>query len=83
MISKIISKFEDNEVLLIYFSFERENKFNYWSNGSESVFKCLLGLYNIDSGEIKYDGRSSSEMNDFDKLNLRRDMGWCFKGVLY
>ena len=51
------------------------------SGSGKTVFlKCLLGLYNIDSGEIKYDGRSSLKMNDFEKLNLRRDMGMVFQG---
>jgi len=83
-VKSISKKFEDNEVLSdINSRFERgkTNLIIGQSGSGKTVFlKCLLGLYNIDSGEIKYDGRSSSEMNDFDKLNLRRDMGMVFQG---
>jgi phospholipid/cholesterol/gamma-HCH transport system ATP-binding protein len=83
-VKSISKKFEDNEVLSdINSRFERgkTNLIIGQSGSGKTVFlKCLLGLYNIDSGEIKYDGRSNSEMNDFDKLNLRRDMGMVFQG---
>ena len=83
-VKSISKKFEDNEVLSdINSRFERgkTNLIIGQSGSGKTVFlKCLLGLYNIDSGEIKYDGRPSSEMNDLDKLNLRRDMGMVFQG---
>ena len=83
-VKSISKKFEDNKVLSNINSHFERGKTNLiigQSGSGKTVFlKCLLGLYNIDSGEIKYDGRSSSEMNDFDKLNLRRDMGMVFQG---
>ena len=83
-VKSISKKFEDNEVLSDINSHFVRGKTNLiigQSGSGKTVFlKCLLGLYNIDSGEIKYDGRSNSEMNDFDKLNLRRDMGMVFQG---
>ncbi len=73
-VKSISKKFEDNEVLSdINSRFERgkTNLIIGQSGSGKTVFlKCLLGLYNIDSGEIKYDGRSSSEMNDFDKESI-------------
>lgn len=51
------------------------------SGSGKTVFlKCLLGLHIINKGEIIYDGKSSNEMSDFDKLNLRREMGMVFQG---
>ena len=37
-------------------------------------------MHIINKGEIIYDGKSSNEMSDFDKLNLRREMGMVFQG---
>ena len=51
------------------------------SGSGKTVFlKCLLGLHIINKGEIIYDGKSSNVMSDFDKLNLRREMGMVFQG---
>ena len=39
-------------------------------SGKTVLLKCLLGLYNINSGEISYDGVHSSEMDSNNKLEL-------------
>ena len=39
-------------------------------SGKTVLLKCLLGLYNINSGEISYDGIHSSEMDSSNKLEL-------------
>ena len=61
-VKSISKKFEDNEVLSdINSRFERgkTNLIIGQSGSGKTVFlKCLLGLYNIDSGEIKYDGKN-------------------------
>ncbi|HCY47534.1 MAG TPA: ABC transporter ATP-binding protein [Alphaproteobacteria bacterium] len=49
-------------------------------SGKTVLIKCLLGLYNINSGEISYDGIHSSEMDSNNKLELRREMGMVFQG---
>jgi len=49
-------------------------------SGKTVLLKCLLGLYNINSGEISYNGIHSSEMDSNDKLELRREMGMVFQG---
>ncbi len=49
-------------------------------SGKTVLLKCLLGLYNINSGEISYDGTLSSEMDSNNKLELRREMGMVFQG---
>ena len=49
-------------------------------SGKTVLLKCLLGLYEADSGEIIYDGLSSKEMSSDDKLNISREMGMVFQG---
>ena len=44
-------------------------------SGKTVLLKCLLGLYDVDSGEIIYDGISSKNMNHDDKLEISRKMG--------
>jgi phospholipid/cholesterol/gamma-HCH transport system ATP-binding protein len=42
--------------------------------------KCLVGLYEVDSGMISYDGRNFSEMNFEQRKNLRQEIGMLFQG---
>ncbi len=51
------------------------------SGSGKTVFlKCLLGLFEQDSGTISYDGKIYSELTDAEKRNLRADMGMVFQG---
>ena len=49
-------------------------------SGKTVLLKCLLGLYDVDSGDIVYDGISSKDMNSNDKLEISRQMGMVFQG---
>ena len=49
-------------------------------SGKTVLLKCLLGLYEVDSGEIIYDGLSSKNMNIDEKLEISRKMGMVFQG---
>ncbi len=49
-------------------------------SGKTVLLKCLLGLYQVDSGEIIYDGLSSKNMNSDEKLKISRQMGMVFQG---
>ena len=49
-------------------------------SGKTVLLKCLLGLYEVDSGEIIYDGLSSKNMNSDEKLEISRQMGMVFQG---
>jgi len=42
--------------------------------------KCLVGLYEVDAGEIIYDGLSFTKMNDEEKKMLRQQIGMLFQG---
>lgn len=51
------------------------------SGSGKTVFiKCLVGLFEPDSGEIDYDGQVFSEMNDEQRKELRQQIGMLFQG---
>src|ERR1700748_2016702 len=49
-------------------------------SGKTVLMKCLVGLFEPDSGEISYDGRNFSEMNEEHRKELRRSIGMLFQG---
>ena len=49
-------------------------------SGKTVLLNCLLGLYEVDLGEIIYDGLSSKNMNPNEKLEISRQMGMVFQG---
>jgi phospholipid/cholesterol/gamma-HCH transport system ATP-binding protein len=51
------------------------------SGAGKSVFlKSLVGLFEIDNGEIYYDERKLSQLDDDKRKELRTDMGMVFQG---
>ena len=51
------------------------------SGSGKTVFlKCLIGLIQPNSGEIRYNGRDITEMRAREMKRLRRDMGMLFQG---
>ncbi len=51
------------------------------SGSGKTVFlKCLIGLVQPSSGEIRYNGRDITEMRGREMKRLRRDMGMLFQG---
>ena len=49
-------------------------------SGKTVLLKCLLGLHKIDDGEIIYDGRPLTEMNEEDQTEISKQMGMVFQG---
>src|ERR1700754_3446560 len=49
-------------------------------SGKTVMMKCLVGLFEPDSGEIIYDGQSFSEMDEEHRKNLRQSIGMLFQG---
>jgi phospholipid/cholesterol/gamma-HCH transport system ATP-binding protein len=49
-------------------------------SGKTVLMKCLVGLFEPDSGEIIYDGQSFSDMNEEHRKNLRQSIGMLFQG---
>ncbi len=49
-------------------------------SGKTVLQKCLVGLFEPDSGEIIYDGRSFTDMSNEDRKELRQQIGMLFQG---
>ena len=49
-------------------------------SGKTVLMKCLIGLFEIDGGDIFYDDRSFSMMSAEDRKNLRKEFGTLFQG---
>lgn len=83
-VTDLHKSFGDNEVLKgISATFKKgDTSMIIGTSGSgKTVFiKCLLGLFEPDSGEISYDGRIYSKMNLKEKRDLRKEMGMLFQG---
>lgn len=49
-------------------------------SGKTVLMKCLVGLFEPDSGEISYSGKSFTTMNKEDRKMLRQQLGMLFQG---
>jgi phospholipid/cholesterol/gamma-HCH transport system ATP-binding protein len=49
-------------------------------SGKTVLLKSIIGLHDIDSGEILYDGREFTGLNFKDKKEIRKEIGMLFQG---
>src|SRR5688572_832960 len=49
-------------------------------SGKTVLMKCLVGLFQPDSGNILYDGNDFTAMNNDDKKDVRQQIGMLFQG---
>lgn len=49
-------------------------------SGKTVLMKCVIGLLEIDSGEVSYDGRIYSSMKFKEKRDVRKELGMLFQG---
>src|SRR6185436_8749330 len=49
-------------------------------SGKTVLQKCLVGLFEPDSGEIIYDDKSFTDMTDENRKELRQQIGMLFQG---
>jgi phospholipid/cholesterol/gamma-HCH transport system ATP-binding protein len=49
-------------------------------SGKTTLLKCMVGLNEIDSGQVLYDGRSFTELNFKEKKDIRKEIGMLFQG---
>src|ERR1700712_1050671 len=49
-------------------------------SGKTVLQKCLVGLFEPDEGEIIYDGKSFTEMDNEHRKQLRQQIGMLFQG---
>ena len=52
--------------------------------GKSVLLKCLVGLHHVDEGKVLYDERDFTQMNFFQKKEVRREIGMLFQsGALF
>lgn len=49
-------------------------------SGKSVLTKCIVGLLEVDGGEICYDGRNFSAMNQLQRKEIRKEIGMLFQG---
>jgi len=49
-------------------------------SGKSVLTKCIVGLYEVDSGTIKYDERDFTHMNLKERKGVRKEIGMLFQG---
>lgn len=49
-------------------------------SGKTVLTKCMVGLHDVDSGTIEYDGRDFASMSFKQKKSIRQDIGMLFQG---
>lgn len=49
-------------------------------SGKTVLMKCVVGLLEVDKGEVDYDGRIYSSMKLKDKRKIRKELGMLFQG---
>ncbi|WP_306641499.1 ABC transporter ATP-binding protein [Sanyastnella coralliicola] len=49
-------------------------------SGKSVTTKCIVGLLEVDSGQILYDGRDFTSMNNKERKEIRKEIGMLFQG---
>jgi phospholipid/cholesterol/gamma-HCH transport system ATP-binding protein len=49
-------------------------------SGKTVLMKCMVGLFDLDNGEVLYDGREFSKMDFENRKSIRREIGMLFQG---
>ncbi len=49
-------------------------------SGKTVLLKCIVGLTQVDTGEVLFDGRDFLKLNVKEKQNLRKEIGMLFQG---
>jgi len=49
-------------------------------SGKSTLLRNLVGLMRPHSGCIMFDGKDFTQMNDYDRVEMRKKMGMCFQG---
>ena len=49
-------------------------------SGKTTLIKCMVGLHNVDAGEILYDNRDFTVLNFKERIPIRKEIGMLFQG---
>jgi phospholipid/cholesterol/gamma-HCH transport system ATP-binding protein len=83
-LKNIVKSFGENDVLKdISFTFHK-GKVNVIigqsGSGKSVLTKCIVGLHNVDKGNVLFDGRDFAEMRSREKKEIRQEIGMLFQG---
>ena len=83
-VRNISKRFKDKEVLKnISCSFEKGKTnlvIGQSGSGKTVLIKCIVGLHEIDEGQVIFDNRVISDLNMNERKNLRQEIGMLFQG---
>jgi len=83
-VKNIYKSFDQKEVLKGISTIFQKGKTNLIigrsGSGKTVLLKSIVGLYEVDRGEILYDGRDFTRMGHSERKLLRREMGMVFQG---
>lgn len=83
-IKDVKKSFDDNQILKGISAVMETGKTNLIigtsGSGKTVLQKCMVGLFEVDSGDIIYDGKSLTTMTEEDRKILRQQIGMLFQG---
>jgi phospholipid/cholesterol/gamma-HCH transport system ATP-binding protein len=71
VLENVSTKFETGKVNMII---------GQSGQGKSVLAKCIVGLHEVDSGSVLYDGRDFSAMENHDRREIRKEIGMLFQG---
>lgn len=83
-VKNVNKSFDDNHVLHDFNAKFIEGQVNLIigqsGQGKTVLTKCIVGLMEVDSGEVLYDGRNFSKMDFKERKEIRQELGMLFQG---
>jgi phospholipid/cholesterol/gamma-HCH transport system ATP-binding protein len=83
-VRNLVKNFGERQVLKDFsFTFEKGKPnliIGESGTGKSVLLKCMVGLLDLDGGEILYDGRNFGKLGFKEKKSIRREIGMLFQG---
>jgi len=84
-VKNINKSFSENQVLFDINACFEKGKVNLIigqsGQGKSVLAKCMVGLHEVDSGEVLYEGRDFTKMNRQQRSEIRQEIGMLFQGA--
>ena len=84
-VKNINKSFGENQILYDVSSIFEKGKVNLIigqsGQGKSVLAKCIVGLHDVDSGQVLFDGRDFTAMNRSQKSQIRQQIGMLFQGA--